>query len=62
MSLTSNTMNCSSDNDPAIPQFNTTKLLKNARKQVDDRNYTGLFICDVDSHQYETEALPKILQ
>lgn len=34
MSLTGNTMNFSTDNDPAIKEFNTTKLLKNARKQA----------------------------
>ena len=58
MSLTGNTMNFSTDNDPAIKEFNTTKLLKNARKQAEDRNYKDFFICDVDSHHYETEALP----
>ena len=62
MSLTGNTMNYSSDNDPAIQEFNTSKLLKNARKQAEDRNYKDFFICDVDSHHYETEALPEILQ
>ena len=62
MSLTGTTMNYSSDNDPAIQEFNTSKLLKNARKQAEDRNYKDFFICDVDSHHYETEALPEILQ
>lgn len=37
MSLTGTTMNYSSDNDPAIQEFNTSKLLKNARKQAEDR-------------------------
>lgn len=52
----------SSYNEPAIQEFNTTKLLKNARKQAEDRDYKDFFICDVDSHHYETEALSEILQ
>jgi len=51
-----------SNDDPSIQEFNTTKLLKNAKKQALDRNYKDFFICDVDAHHYETEALPEILE
>jgi len=51
-----------SNDDPSIQEFNTTMLLKNARKQAVERNYKDFFICDVDAHHYETEALPEILQ
>ncbi|APZ52427.1 amidohydrolase family protein [Salipiger abyssi] len=62
MTMPQNPLNYSSDADPAIKEFDTTKLLKNARKQALERNYKDFFICDVDSHHYETEALPEILQ
>ena len=48
--------------DPSVEEFDTTKLLKNAARQARERNYQDFFICDVDSHHYETEALPEILQ
>lgn len=47
--------------DPAVEEFDTTKLLKNASRQARDRHYEDFFICDVDSHHYETESLPEIL-
>lgn len=61
-------MNKSSDQgdvanrDPSVAEFNTSKLLKNAVRQAKTRKYEDFFICDVDSHHYETEALPEILQ
>lgn len=48
--------------DPSVAEFDTTKLLKNATRQAESRNYKDFFICDVDSHHYETETLPEILQ
>lgn len=48
--------------DPSVSQFDTAKLLRNAAKQAETRSYRDFFICDVDSHHYETEALPEILQ
>lgn len=61
-------MNKSSDwgdvvnRDPSVAEFDTSKLLKNAARQAKIRKYEDFFICDVDSHHYETEALPEILQ
>jgi uncharacterized protein len=43
-------------------EFDTAKLLRNARRQAEARNYQEFFICDVDSHHYETEALNEILE
>ena len=48
--------------DPSVSEFDTTKLLKNARRQAEERGYHDFFICDVDSHHYETEALAEILE
>lgn len=48
--------------DPALEEFDTTKLLKNAARQARARNYQDFFIMDVDAHHYETESLPEILQ
>lgn len=48
--------------DPSVQPFDTTTLLKNASKQAEQRNYKDFLIVDVDSHHYETELLPEILQ
>jgi len=48
--------------DPSVAEFDTSKLLKNATEQAKNRNYQDLFICDVDSHHYESEHLPEILE
>lgn len=50
------------DADPTLAEFDTTKLLRNAARQAEVRNYKDFFICDVDSHHYETEAMPEILE
>jgi predicted TIM-barrel fold metal-dependent hydrolase len=42
--------------------FDTSKLLKNAARQRDERNYDEFLIIDVDSHHYETEAFREIAQ
>ena len=48
--------------DPSVEEFDTTTLLKNARRQAQARNYKDFLIVDIDSHHYETELLPEILQ
>jgi predicted TIM-barrel fold metal-dependent hydrolase len=48
--------------DPAKSEFETSKLLKNARIQAEKRNYKDFLIVDVDSHHYETEHLGDILK
>ncbi|MEW5420292.1 amidohydrolase family protein [Amorphus sp. 3PC139-8] len=47
---------------PPVEDFDTTKLLRNAARQARKRHYEDFFICDVDAHHYETEALPEILE
>lgn len=47
--------------DPAIEEFDTTRLLANAARQARERRYRDFFIMDVDAHHYETESLPEIL-
>ncbi|MFC0385837.1 amidohydrolase family protein [Muricoccus vinaceus] len=49
-------------NDPSVQPFDTTTLLKNAAAQAKQRAYKDFLIVDVDSHHYETELLPEILQ
>jgi len=48
--------------DPSVAEFDTPTLLKNAARQAEQRNYKDFLIVDVDSHHYETESLPEILQ
>jgi predicted TIM-barrel fold metal-dependent hydrolase len=48
--------------DPAKSEFETSKLLKNARIQAEKRDYKDFLIVDVDSHHYETEHLGDILK
>ena len=48
--------------DPAVEEFNTSTLLKNAAKQARDRKYEDFLIVDVDAHHYETESLSDIVQ
>lgn len=47
--------------DPSVQEFDTSKLLKNAALQAQQRNYKDFLIVDCDSHHYETELLPEIL-
>src|SRR2546430_2908246 len=46
----------------AVEEFDTTKLLAHASKQAKDRGYERFPIIDVDSHHYETESMPEILE
>jgi predicted TIM-barrel fold metal-dependent hydrolase len=48
--------------DPAVEEFDTETLLKNAARQARDRHYEDFLIVDVDAHHYETESLPQIIQ
>ena len=48
--------------DPAVEEFNTETLLKNAAKQARDRRYEDFLIVDVDAHHYETESLSQIVE
>jgi predicted TIM-barrel fold metal-dependent hydrolase len=47
--------------DPSVEEFNTSKLLRNAAHQAEKRSYKDFLIVDCDSHHYETELLPEIL-
>jgi predicted TIM-barrel fold metal-dependent hydrolase len=46
----------------AVEEFDTAKLLAHASKQARDRGYEKFPIVDVDSHHYENESLPEILE
>src|SRR3989440_11211430 len=46
----------------AVDDFDLTKLLAHASKQAKDRGYERFPIIDVDSHHYETESMPEILE
>ena len=46
----------------AVEEFDTTKLLAHASKQARDRGYDRFPIVDVDSHHYENESMPEILE
>ena len=48
--------------DPAVEEFKTETLLKNAARQARDRHFEDLFIVDVDAHHYETESLSQIVE
>lgn len=48
--------------DPSVAEFDTSKLLVNAARQARERRYQDFFICDVDCHHYEVEAMPEILE
>jgi predicted TIM-barrel fold metal-dependent hydrolase len=48
--------------DLATEGFDTRTLLKNAAEQAIERRYEDLFIVDVDSHHYETEAFKEIAE
>ncbi len=47
--------------DHSLEEFDTTRLLVNARKQADQRRYEDVFIVDVDSHHYETDSFAEII-
>jgi len=46
--------------DVATEDFNTSVHLKNAERQASERHYEDVFIVDVDSHHYETDAFSEI--
>lgn len=46
----------------SVDSFNTEKLLTNASRQRDARNYHEFPIIDCDAHQYETESISEIIE
>ncbi|HXQ52109.1 MAG TPA: amidohydrolase family protein [Stellaceae bacterium] len=50
----------SSFRDPALEEFDTTRLLANAREQAAKRRYDDFMIVDVDAHHYENESHTEI--
>lgn len=46
----------------SVEEMNTTRLLRNARKQADQRNFDDILIVDVDAHHYENENMGQILE
>lgn len=48
--------------DLSTEEFDTTTLLKNAAQQAEARNYSDVFIMDVDSHHYENESFAQIAE
>src|SRR5919198_796762 len=45
----------------SVEEFDTTKLLAHAARQAKERSYERFPIVDVDSHHYENESMPEIL-
>jgi predicted TIM-barrel fold metal-dependent hydrolase len=45
----------------SVEEFDTTKLLAHAARQAKERGYDRFPIVDVDSHHYENESMPEIL-
>jgi len=48
--------------DPAIEEFDTRTLLKNAAEQAQKRHYEDFLIVDTDAHHYETESFSQIVE
>ena len=46
----------------SIKELDTTKLLTNAARQRDARNYSAFPIVDVDCHHYENESIREIVE
>ena len=46
----------------SVDSFNTEKLLVNAARQRDARNFQDFPIIDTDAHQYETESISEIFE
>jgi hypothetical protein len=46
----------------SVEEFDTAKLLAHASQQARDRGYERFPIVDVDSHHYENESMPEILE
>jgi predicted TIM-barrel fold metal-dependent hydrolase len=49
-------------NKMTVEEFDTSKLLINAARQRDQRNYDDILIVDVDCHHYENESLREIIE
>ena len=45
----------------SVEELNTTRLLRNARKQADQRKLDEILVVDVDAHHYENENFDEIL-
>ena len=45
-----------------VEEFDTTKLLINAARQRDQRNFQDFPIIDIDCHHYENESLSEIIE
>ena len=46
----------------SVAEFDTAKLLVNAARQRDQRNYNAFPIIDIDCHHYENESLREIVE
>ena len=46
----------------SVEEFDTAKLLAHASRQAKERGYEKFPIVDVDSHHYENESMPEILE
>jgi predicted TIM-barrel fold metal-dependent hydrolase len=46
--------------DPSLEEFDTARLLANAREQAAKRRYEDFMIIDVDAHHYENESYAEI--
>src|SRR5262245_18318898 len=46
----------------SVEEFDTGKLLAHASRQARERGYDKFPIVDVDSHHYENESMPEILE
>ena len=46
----------------SVDSFNTEKLLTNAARQRDARNFQDFPIIDTDAHQYESESISEIIE
>ncbi len=47
--------------DPAVEEFDTRTLLKNAERQARQRHYEDFLIIDVDAHHYESKSFDQIV-
>ena len=48
--------------DPSLEEFDTARLLANAREQAAKRRYEDFMIIDVDAHHYENESYAEITE
>ena len=59
--MTTTTIPTSDFQGMSVAQFDTRTFLGHAAEQARERNYQDLFIVDVDSHHYESDCLPEII-